>query len=227
MIRKVDKIANLEALFLYPQNCMNPERLPLIVWLHGFGADMYDLASLAEAVHRTGYVHCLPNAPLGGFGGPGGTVRAWYERGGKETPQSVALALSELNLFYEGVLRKTGTFPGNVLLAGFSQGGGLGLRFGLPRPNQFAGLASLSGSLRQPTDLDSTLPISRDQSLFIAHGKTDAIVPVIWSRQVADHLRQKQYSPVYKEYPMGHEISMELLSDLKDWIQHTLPPSGE
>ena len=37
---------------------------PMIILLHGFGAHMGDLASLAPAIDPTGYVYIFPNAPI-------------------------------------------------------------------------------------------------------------------------------------------------------------------
>ena len=37
---------------------------PLVIMLHGFGANMHDLAGLAPAINPTGYVYACPNAPI-------------------------------------------------------------------------------------------------------------------------------------------------------------------
>jgi predicted esterase len=39
-------------------------------------------------------------------------------------------------------------------------------------------------------------------------------------------LEAEGYSPQYKEYPMGHEISQEVLDDLVPWIRGVLTPAG-
>jgi predicted esterase len=84
---------------------------------------MHDLAGLATAVHRSGYLHVLPNARLGGFGGPEGNVRGWYERGGNESPEAVRHALAALHTFALDVRERYGVAKGGALLLGFSQGG--------------------------------------------------------------------------------------------------------
>ena len=71
----------LEYLTIHPDGYEESRTYPVIIWLHGFGADMHDLTGLAELVGPADYIHVLPNAPLGGFGGGDGTIRAWYERG--------------------------------------------------------------------------------------------------------------------------------------------------
>ena len=124
MRQEVHHGSTLEYLTLFPDDYEKSECYPLLIWLHGFGANMHDLAGLAEAVHGKGYLHVLPNAPLGGFGGPEGTVRAWYERGGKESPESVRLALAALDALVKEVMEKFSVPAGKALLAGFPQGAG-------------------------------------------------------------------------------------------------------
>jgi phospholipase/carboxylesterase len=188
---------------------------------------MHDLAGLAAAVAPSGYLHVLPNAPLGGFGGPEGTVRAWYERGGRESPEAVRLALAGLDSFVREVLVRFRVAAGRALLLGFSQGGALALRYGLPRPDVFAGVASLSGSLRRAEELREGLLAGREQAVFLAHGAEDLLVPVEWGRGVRDLLEGEGYRPVYLEFPaMGHEVGPALFTGLVRWITATLPPGA-
>lgn len=224
MRHEVRRSSTLEYLAVYPGGYRDGDAYPLLVWLHGFGADMYDLAPVADAAHPSGYLHVLPNAPLGGFGGPEGTVRAWFERGGKERPESVRLALPALDTFVQEVLAAFHVQVGQALLVGFSQGGNLALRYALPRPDVVAGVAALSCSLRRADDLRSALPVERSLPIFMAHGVDDDMVPVECSRDVVEFLKGQGYRPIYKEYPVGHEISAALLAELTAWITQTLPP---
>jgi phospholipase/carboxylesterase len=224
MRHEVHQGSTLEYLALCPEGCQEGGARPLLVWLHGFGADMHDLAPLANSARLSGYLHLLPNAPLGGFDGPEGTVRAWFERGGKETRESVRLALAALDAFVQEALVKFRVPEGQALLVGFSQGGNLALRYGLPRPERFAGVAALSCSLRWADDLRESLPVERGQPIFLAHGIGDAMVPVECSRRVAELLQEQGFQPTYRELPMGHEISEALFAELTGWITRTLPP---
>jgi len=134
------------------------------------------------------------------------------------------LALAALDTLVQEVLARFRVPAGQALLLGFSQGGNLALRYGLPRPEGFAGLAALSCSLRQVDDLRHNLPVQRSQSLFMAHGVDDLLVPVEWGRKVVAFLTEQGYRPSYQEYPMGHEISPALFASLTRWIATTLPP---
>jgi phospholipase/carboxylesterase len=160
----------------------------------------------------------LPDAPLAVAGEP--QVRAWYERGGKESPQAVAEALAALDAFIGEV---TARFqPPRALLLGFSQGGAVSLRYGLPRPEFFAGIAVLSGSLKRLEDVRATLPATRTQAIFVAHGRHDSLVPYEWSRELVAFLEEAGYRPTYRSYSIDHEISPKEVADLRAWIGQVL-----
>ena len=215
----------LEYLTLLPDSYDPSRPSPLIIWLHGFGADMHDLTGLAELIGPADYIHVLPNAPLGGFGAGDGSIRAWYERGGKERPESVRLALDAIDTLASAVLARFHIPERKALLVGFSQGGSLALRYGVTKPERFAGLAILSGSLKRVEELRETLPTSRDQALFVAHGVHDLLVPVSWGRRAATFLREQGYAPEYREYPIEHAIGNEEIMALQAWVARVLPPT--
>lgn len=215
----------LDYLSLCPEDHAEGQFLPLVICLHGYGAGMEDLTGLAEAIDPQRYVYVFPNGPRPAFDGADTTSRAWFERGGHESPEGVREALQALDGFVREVLARYQVPAGRCLLLGFSQGGNLALRYGLPRPDVFAALAVLSGSLRQPQELKADLPASRKQPLFLAHGTADAMIPVEWGKQAAAFLQGQGYQPVFKQYHgMGHSIGPALLADLRAWVLRTLPP---
>lgn len=59
----------------------------------------------------------LPDAPLAAADDP--TMRAWYERGGRESPAAVAEALAALDGFVKDVIARIRVPSGRALLAGF------------------------------------------------------------------------------------------------------------
>ena len=216
--------STLEYLTVFPENYEAERPYPVIVCLHGRGADMRDLAGLAPAIDQTGYLYICPNAPVTISIGPGYTGQAWYEPAGGPSPEAMEQALTAL----DGVIRETfaryHVSAGRAILLGFSQGGGMTYRYGIPRPEMFAGLVILSGALRNPETLLPHLPAAREQRIFIAHGTHDSVLPVDLSRDAARFLETQGYRPLYREYAMGHEINAEVLNDLIPWIHSTLPP---
>ena len=198
---------------------------PLVVFLHGFGASMYDLVGIGPEIDATGYVYAFPNAPIAVSLGYGRHGFSWSAREGGEPPPPNAPPLDEqLSLFFEDVKQQTGAAGGGIALGGFSQGGGITLRYGLPRPQAFAGLACLSGFFRDADKLRPLLPPQRDQPIFLAHGRRDSIVPPESGLATKAFLEAEGYAPTYREYDMAHQITPQELRDLQTWLHETLPP---
>lgn len=197
---------------------------PLFILLHGFGANMQDLASLAPAINREGYVYACPQAPMTFQIMPGMVGYGWTPRGAEATPEDIRNAEDALDTFFVEIMEKYQVSPGNVILSGFSQGGGMTYRCGLRQPNLFAGLAVLSGTMPDAESLRARLPEARNQPLFVAHGTVDSVLPIERGRAAHEFLEAEGYQPQYKEYPMAHEISPEVLGDLVEWASRVLPP---
>ena len=197
---------------------------PLFILLHGFGANMQDLASLAPAINREGYVYACPQAPLSFQIMPGMVGYGWTPRGAEATAEDIQNAEDALDTFFVEIMEKYNVSPGNVILSGFSQGGGMTYRCGLRQPAVFAGLAILSGTMPDPDSLRARLPQARSQPIFVAHGTVDSVLPIERGRTAHQFLESEGYRPRYKEYPIAHEISPEVLSDLVEWASAVLPP---
>jgi phospholipase/carboxylesterase len=197
---------------------------PLVIMLHGFGANMMDLAGLAPTIDRRGYVYACPNAPISFDLGRGVVGYGWTPPRGQATPEEVRNAETLLAGFFDEVFQKLNTSPGRAVLMGFSQGGGMTYRCGLARPETFAGLVALSASLPDPKELEGRLPQRRNQPIFMAHGQSDPLVPLESAWATRQFLERAGYQPEYREYAMGHEISQEVLDDLVPWVAKVLPP---
>jgi len=70
--------------------------------------------------------------------------------------------------------------------------------------------------LTQPSEANNSLPV------FIAHGTQDPMLPEALGRQSMEHVRELDYDPVYKTYAMGHEVCMEEIRAIGEWIRPVL-----
>ena len=209
-----------------PDGYDSAHKYPLIILLHGFGATMYDLAGLAPAISETGYVYACPNAPVAMDIGGGQVGFGWTPPDGFNDPEWAQRSEDLLDRSIAEMFGATDANPGTTVLLGFSQGGGLAYRYGLIRPDVFAGVVALSTGFTRADGFDQTLPLQRLQPIFIGHGTQDPVVPVESGRTAKSHLVELGYAPQHHEYPIGHEISDEEIRDLATWLKGVLPPFG-
>lgn len=109
--------------------------------------------------------------------------------------------------------------PGSrpLLICGFSQGAMLSLGIGLARPDLVSGMLLLSGGVLPRFAQLSTAPIEGMPAL-VQHGLGDTVLPIHHGREVRDLLAERKAALTYTEYPMGHEVSLESLTEAHAWI---------
>jgi phospholipase/carboxylesterase len=224
MRAEINEGTGLQYITVVPDEYTPDSTYPLVIMLHGFGANMQDLAGLAPAINDTGYVYACPNAPIPFQLGPGQTGFGWMTPRGGGTPDETANSVKLLTDFFDTVFQQFNVSPGQALLLGFSQGGGMTYRCGLGRAEYFAGLVALSATLPDEEELTPLLPQERDQLIFIGHGSFDQMVSDDTAQSAKSFLESNGYSPDFHIYNMAHEISGEELSDLVPWIAKALPP---
>ena len=226
MKAEINEGSGLQYITIVPDEYDSDSAYPLVVMLHGFGANMQDLAGLAPAINDTCYVYACPNAPIPFELGPGQTGFGWMTPRGGGTPEETANSEQLLSDFFDTVFEQFNVMPGQALLLGFSQGGGMTYRCGLGRADKFAGLAALSATLPDSDELLARLPSERKQPIFIAQGRYDQMVSEDTAHSAKTFLENNGYSPDFHLYDMGHEISGEELGDLVPWMAAVLPPKG-
>ena len=205
-----------------------PDRpYPLVILLHGYGSHMGDLAGLCQTIDRRSYLYALPNAPIPVQIGPGAVGYAWTGPPGGGGVGVDDSALEGLVAFFEDVTDRYSVEPGRVVLGGFSQGGMMTYLWGLPNPDLFTGLVVLSSKVPDSDVLEKRLPADRTQPLFIAHGTADSMISVQDARESRDFLEAQGYTPEYREYDMGHQITEDVLADVVPWIHRVLGSGGE
>ena len=216
---------SLAYILVEPDDFDENQEYPAVVLLHGFGASMRDLVGLAPGMDQSGYLYLFPNAPIRMQFEHGMTGYAWTPPGGQPGGEEAATRAEELLAgFFDETMERHGITEGEMVMGGFSQGGMMTYRFGLRRPEMFAGLVILSGRVPSPEILADNLPEHRNQPIFVAHGTQDAVIGVDAARESKDFLTTQGYSPQYREYNMAHEISQDVMSDLVPWLHNVMPP---
>ena len=202
-----------------------------VIILHGLGADGTDFLPVADELRLgpAGPVRFVfPRAPVRPVTINGGhAMRAWYDILGADIVQREdAAGLREsMRLVRQIVEREVarGVPARRIVLAGFSQGCAVTLGAGLRHPERLAGLAGLSGYVPlADTTAAERHAANRDTPVFLAHGRSDGVVPL--ARGIAGRdLLQALGQPIeWHDYPMEHSVCMEEVQALNRWLLRVL-----
>jgi len=196
------------------------ERHPLLVMIHGRGADEEDLLGLAPMLDPR-LILLSVRAPLP-FEGGGYT---WYTLAGpigQPERTSFLSSFQALDRFLRDVVSGYPVDPSRVFLFGFSMGAVMSLTLALTQPAAFRGIVAHSGYIPEGAPVDYQRDLSAGPPLFVAHGSDDQVIPVAMARRARMHLEGVQAHLTYREYPMGHQISDESLADILAWMRGLL-----
>jgi phospholipase/carboxylesterase len=208
---------SLQYVLSVPSNRADTDELPLIVVLHGRGADMNDLADLEPVIDR-GYRWVFPNAPQAFSPMPGYSFGFTWFDGWPAERNSFLASREKLLAFLDEVTARYPTPRGKVILGGFSQGGMMSLDVGYRTKVELAGIVVMSGALNE-----AELPPFRPElPVIVVHGTEDEMIPLLAAHRARRVLEEHGVAPEYHEYPMGHQVSMESLQAVGEFIQRVL-----
>ncbi|WP_259175306.1 alpha/beta hydrolase [Xanthomonas campestris] len=199
-----------------------------VIWLHGLGADGSDFAPMVPELVRPQWPalrFVFPHAPIRPITINNGVrMRGWYDIVGMDFAQRAdKVGIAESVAQIEALIaneQARGIAPERILLAGFSQGGAVTLAVGLQRRVPLAGLIAMSTYLPDPAAAASQLqPGALAQPLFMAHGSADPVVPYRAGEQSAQALQALGFTLEWHSYPMGHQVCVEEIDALRDWMQ--------
>lgn len=204
---------------LIPSPRSVPGGAPLLLMLHGRGADEHDLLGLSEYLDKRPMI-VSARAPFSFSYSAGYT---WYDvlEVGRPEPRMFAESYTKLLRFIDDVCGHYPVDPSKIILLGFSMGSIMSFALSLTNPARFAGVIALSGYVPEESDLK----FQWEQVVspyYVAHGTYDPIIPVEFARR-ANILLTKTTAPVtYREFPMGHEIGAPELTEIAGWLSSLL-----
>ena len=196
------------------------DTMPLVIVMHGRGADANDLADIAPMLDGpSGYRFVFPNAPNAWEVAPGMTFGFTWFDGLPPDEASLRAARSHVTGFLDAALKRFPTPPGKVVLSGFSQGALMALDAGLRR-NDLAGIVAMSGALdeRELPDLSAR----KNQRVLIVHGTADEMLNVNLARRARRVLESHGLNPEYHEFEMGHHVTPESMAVVSEFIRRCL-----
>jgi phospholipase/carboxylesterase len=188
---------------------------PLLILLHGYGADERDLLPVANDVDPR-FLIVLPRAPLRMRAGQ----YAWFWNGDSPELETSRQAVVD---FIDRIVADTRTDPKRVYLAGFSQGGMMTLAVALQNPEKIAGGIVLSGRLFEDVTSGRASPDRlRGFPLLIIHGSADGTVPIRHGREARDMAQRFEMRVEYQELSTGHTIDSTTTAIVNDWLRQRL-----
>lgn len=218
----------LPAVEIEPQGV---EASATVIWLHGLGADGHDFEPIVPELtlpRDAGVRFIFPHAPVRPVTlNAGMAMRAWYDILGlgpdrEEDAAGIRASEEQVRKLIERENQR-GIPSARIVLAGFSQGGAIVLHTGLRYPERLAGIMALSTYL----PLDGTLSAERhagnqDTPIFMAHGTQDPVLPVSMGTRSRDLLQQHGHPVEWHDYPMEHQVCMEEIRAIGDWLRRVL-----
>jgi phospholipase/carboxylesterase len=153
---------------------------------------------------------------------------AWFEvnftsQGPVINPEEAEASRNTLIAFIDEVVKAYGADAQRVYLMGFSQGAIMSASVALSRPDLVAGAVLMSGRiLPQIEPLVAAPEKLKGLPMLVVHGTADATLPISNGRASQKTLSALPVDLLYREYPMGHEVSRESLSDVTAWLRGRL-----
>jgi len=193
----------------------SPSPAASVIWLHGLGADGYDFVPVVrelELLKTPAARYVFPHAPTRAVTINGGYVmRAWYDILGndlvrREDEQGIRDSQQQVEALIAREVER-GTPRSRIVLAGFSQGGAIALQTGLRQREPLAALLALSTYLPLAAAFDAEREdASRSVPIFMAHGRSDPVIPLARATTSRDQLKAAGYSVEWHEYEMPHSV---------------------
>jgi phospholipase/carboxylesterase len=212
---------SLQYILSVPSAASEHAYLPLVIVMHGRGADASDLSELAPVLDGPGgYRFVFPNGPQAWDTGTGMTIGyKWFDNWPPEG-NSLRESRSRVLPFINELVRRYPTPKGKIIISGFSQGALMALDAGYRTAEEIAGIVSLSGGLDEK-DLPD-FASRRALPVLIVHGTNDAVVSVSHSRNTRLILESHGINPDYYELSTGHYLTPESIAIVVHFIRRHL-----
>jgi phospholipase/carboxylesterase len=201
------------------QGAPGGKKPPLLLMLHGVGANERDLLPLAPELDPRLHILSL-RAPL--TRGP--NSYAWFTvaflpTGFKIAPEQLDASRKRVVEFIRAAVKRYDADLERVYLLGFSQGAIMSLTVALTEPELLAGVIALSG--RIPPEVEPWIVAPERTAglpVFLAHGREDSVIPYEWAERARPILERQRVALEYHAYDMEHQIGAQTLADLTAWL---------
>jgi len=192
---------------------------PVVVLMHGRGADERDLLPVGQRIWPTALVLSV-RAPFEAAPWGYGAGYAWYRYLGGTTPEPESFEQSQqaLGEFLDTIEDRLPVPPGPLILGGFSQGGTMALGHALRHPGRVPFVLNLSGFLADHPSVVVAPETVAGAEIFWGHGTLDPSIPFALASPGQEALRAAGGDLTTPTWPMGHTIILEELAAIQAWL---------
>ena len=195
---------------------------PLLIALHGYGASKWHALREAKMIAPEGFA-------LAALQGPHQHLREPKEKGGPlrygfgwltnfHPEESVGIHQQALLQMIDEISDERVCDPKQIFLLGFSQSCALNYRFAFTHSNVLRGVIGICGGL--PGDWDTNGGYKETKAaVFHLAGEHDEYYGPERVANYAAQLRQHAKDVKFRSYKAGHEISAEMRSEIREWLQ--------
>jgi len=222
-IQKKFRFGPLEALSIGPS-----EASQTIVMLHGYGANMADLAGLAQIRPQDRWI--FPEAPLPLESFPGFASKAWFpidppllekaiDSGSyADFHSSHKREIDHALALLQSAFKEFPTPPEQIILGGFSQGAMLSLGLFLEGLIPFKALALFSAVNLKEAEWESRIKVLEKRAIFQSHGTQDPLLSFSAAEHLAKLFEENDWPIEWVPFNGGHEIPPIVLQKFSEFI---------
>jgi len=196
-----------------------------IIWLHGLGASGNDFAPVVPHMQLPDINFIFPHAPIRSVTINGGLeMPAWFDifTLADSPDRESYVDIEESSLLVEDIIQKEldrGIPSNRIVLIGFSQGGAMALHIALRYPKALLGTIVMSGYILNPSVLKVEESLdNKSMPILFCHGSRDLVVPHRKGKKAFEACFNNRRESSLKTYPVGHEVCMEELLDIRLWL---------
>lgn len=196
-----------------------------VIWLHGLGAsghDFYGIVPELKLPESLGVRFLFPHAPERPVTINNGLVMpAWYDilaltHERKLNHEHLQQSAHQIKAMVQSEIDK-GIASQRILVVGFSQGGAVALEVALSFEQPLGGLMALSTYFATQNTVQLS-PSNQQIPIEVHHGLYDPTVPESLGQAIKDSLMAKGYSAIYRTYPMEHNVCLNQIKDIREFI---------
>ncbi|MBT4884745.1 MAG: carboxylesterase [Legionellales bacterium] len=195
-----------------------------IIWLHGLGASGHDLAEgvwpyMPDDI-KNQYRAIFPHASSSPVTINGGiSMPAWYDIFSLENvDREDGVGLEKSVVIINDLIQEQSQddrVANNIVIAGFSQGGGVAIHAGLNCTKKLAAIMLCSSYVPlQDELLKAKNRLNYQTPIFFMHGRDDLVVPCELMQRGYDFLRANGLKVSLEMYNHGHVLSEPQLKEI-------------